>query len=156
MSATASRFMRTCFRQQDWLALVFKDYDRSSCIQRVCPLTSLGRDRTLDWPGTQNSRRSHAYVSVNALTAGTCSRTRRDVSAIRHVFLDVDDDAPSVLREIEGRSEIPAPSYVVHTSRNRAHVLWRVRDFDVSLASGSRGGLRSTSVVTARRPPRCS
>jgi len=50
------------------------------------------------------------------------------------VFLDVDYDALNVLREIERRSDIPVPSYVVHTSANRAHVLWRVREFDVSVA----------------------
>ena len=31
---------------------------------------------------------------------------------------------------MEARQDLPSPSYVLHSSPNRVHVFWRVRDFD--------------------------
>jgi hypothetical protein len=31
---------------------------------------------------------------------------------------------------VEARQDLPSPSYVLHSSPNRVHVFWRVRDFD--------------------------
>ena len=129
-----TRYMRACFRAHDWMGLLLRSRHSGEAVQRVCPRRWLCSVEVQEWLGERNSGGDSVYVSVNALAAGARSRTRRDVAAVRHLFLDVDDDALTVLREIERRSEIPAPSHVVHTSPNRAHVLWRVREFEVSVA----------------------
>ena len=77
-----------------------------------------------------NRRTFNVYVSVNAVSPGSRSRTRETICAIRHVFLDADDDGPSILRLIAERSDLPAPSYLLHSSPNRVHVLWRVAGFE--------------------------
>ena len=69
------------------------------------------------------------FVSVNALTPEQRSRRREAIRAIRHVFLDADDDAPAVLPALADRADRPAPSYVLHSSVNRVHVFWRVLEF---------------------------
>ena len=51
------------------------------------------------------------------------------IRAIRHVFLEVDNDVSHVLRAIADRSDLPSPSYVLHSSPNRAHIFWRVSGF---------------------------
>ncbi|MBA3638955.1 MAG: hypothetical protein H0W53_06680 [Acidobacteria bacterium] len=57
------------------------------------------------------------------------ARTRDAIGDIRHVFLDADRDGQQVLAAIGARRDLPAPSYVLHSSPNRLHVLWRVTGF---------------------------
>jgi hypothetical protein len=70
------------------------------------------------------------FVSVNAIISGHRSRTRDAIATVRHVFLDADADGPAVLSCVEGRQDLPRPSYVLHTSPNHVHLFWRVRGFD--------------------------
>jgi hypothetical protein len=69
------------------------------------------------------------YVAVNAIVPGRLSRTRDSIGAIRHVFLEADRDGPAVLATIAARSDLPEPSYILHSSPNRVHVFWRVTGF---------------------------
>jgi hypothetical protein len=69
------------------------------------------------------------FVSVNAIRPQRNARTRDAIGEIRHVFLDADRDGQSVLTAIAARRDLPTPSYVVHSSPNRLHVLWRVTGF---------------------------
>lgn len=157
----AAQFLRTSFGSDDWTALLLKNVDVGRSVQRTGSLAWACRDSVLDWLRTQDAARSDVYVSVNALAAGAHSRTRRDVAVVRHVFLDIDQDALDVLRQVERRSDIPPPSYVMHTSRGRAHILWRARDFDASgverlqkqLAADLGGDLAATSVTQLTRLP---
>ncbi|MBS1816975.1 MAG: hypothetical protein JSU08_03510 [Acidobacteria bacterium] len=115
----------------------------------------------MDWIRIQNAARSDVYVSFNALAGGAQSRRRHDVAAVRHVFLDVDHNAQGVLGQLVRRSNVPQPSYVVHTSPNRAHLLWRVRDFDTGaaerlqkqMAADLEGDPAATSVTQLTRLP---
>jgi hypothetical protein len=77
-----------------------------------------------------NARRFNVFVSVNAITAGCRSRRRESIAAIRHVFLDADHEAQAVLSNVNARSDLPAPSYILHSSPKHAHIFWRVVGFD--------------------------
>ena len=74
-------------------------------------------------------RRFSVYLSVNAIRPQRKARTRDAIGDIRHVFLDADRDGQQVLAAIGARRDLPVPSYVLHSSPNRLHVLWRVRGF---------------------------
>src|SRR5438045_9549778 len=51
--------------------------------------------RAIAGPGRDPTLLFHImYCSVNALEPGRRSRTRESVAAIRHVFLDADNDSP--------------------------------------------------------------
>ena len=69
------------------------------------------------------------YVSVNAIRHGWRSRTRHAIGAIRHVFLEADEDGAGVLSRVALRSDLPKLSYVLHSSPNKVHVFWRVEGF---------------------------
>jgi hypothetical protein len=76
-----------------------------------------------------NSRKYSVFVSVNAITSGRRSRTRDAIGAVRHVFLDADDDGSRVLSCVNARRDLPPLSYVLHTSPNHVHLFWRVMGF---------------------------
>ena len=65
---------------------------------------------------------------MNAVVPGR-SRTRRSIAAVRHVFVE-DSDGPGLLAALTTRPDLPPPSYVLHSSPGRLHVLWRARHFE--------------------------
>ena len=128
------RFLRAAFLPEDWIAVLLKRYDTGETVQRVGPVGMVLDARFQGWLRFKNAHRFNVFVSTNALTPGRRSRTRESVTAVRHVFLDADRDADRVLSAIDLRSDLPAPSCVVHSSEGRAHVLWRVEGISVARA----------------------
>lgn len=125
----ASRFLRTMFEADDWVAVFLKAYDTGQTRQRVASVAMLAEPRWQMWLQVMNAHRFNVYVSVNAMTPGRRDRTKNAVRAVRHVFLDADDSGPDVVGRLEGRHDLPKPSSVLHTSPGRVQVLWRVRGF---------------------------
>src|SRR5712691_5893613 len=128
------QFLRLAYEADDWIAVFLKSYETGRTMQRVGPLSLIADERFQAWLRSQNAQRSNIYVSVNAITPGQRSRTREAIRAIRHVFLEADDDGPRVLATIETRHDLPRPSYVLHSSPDRVHIFWRATDFTIGRA----------------------
>ena len=99
--------------------------------QRVGPVSWVQTERFQRWLRAMNADGCNVFVSVNVIASGRRSRTRDAIGAVRHVFLDADNDGPAVLSRIEARRDLPPPSYVLHSSPNHIHVFWRVSGFDL-------------------------
>lgn len=128
------RFLRTAYEPGDWIAILLKPQTIGAVRQRVAPVDLVASTRVQAWLRAANAARHSIYVSVNVVQPGQRSRRREAVHVIRHIVIDVDCNAPEVLGEIEMRPEVPAPSYVLHTSSDRVHVLWRVSGFAIKTA----------------------
>ena len=127
------RFLRTVFEPTDWVAIFLKSYERSRVAQRVGPVSWIQSDRFQRWLCAMNAHKYNIFVSVNAIASGHRSRTRDDISAVRHVFLDADNDGAAVLARVDARGDLPAPNYILHSSPSHIHVFWRATDFDKDL-----------------------
>ena len=69
---------------------------------------------------------------MNAVRPNGRSRAREAIAAVRHVFLEADHEGQQFLASLARRQDLPPPSYILHTSRNRVHVFWRVTGFDIA------------------------
>jgi len=127
---SAVRFFRLAYEPTDWVAVFLKSYDSGRVAQRVGPLSWTSHERFQQWLRAMNAHRFNVYVSVNAVTVGRRARTRDAIGSVRHVFLEADRDGDAVLARVEARSDLPSPSYVLHSSPGRVHVFWRVTGFD--------------------------
>jgi hypothetical protein len=107
--------------------VLIKTYRTGQVIQRIVPVTTAAGDRFQAWLRHLNSHGWNVYVSVNAYRPGR-SRARSAVAHVRHLFLEEDSDGPGLLAALSTRPDLPPPSYVLHSSPGRLHVLWRVRD----------------------------
>lgn len=125
----AVEHLRVAFTPGDWVAVFLKSYVDGQVAQRIASVEWVASDPVQAWLRAMNAHRFNLYVSVNAFQPGSRNRTRACVAAVRHVFLEVDTDGDQVLGHIERRSDLPPPSYVLHSSPNRVHVFWRVRGF---------------------------
>jgi hypothetical protein len=124
------RFLRTAFQPDDWVAIFLKSYETGRVNQRVGPLDWVMHPRFQAWLRFKNSQKYNVYVAVNAFAPWRRTRTRDSVGAVRHVFLEADRDGPGVLARIAARSDLPEPSYILHSSPDRVHVFWRVTGFE--------------------------
>src|SRR5919106_1218639 len=111
--AAPVRFLGTAFEPDDWAAIFLKSYDTNRVAQRVGSVSWVQSESFQRWLRAMNSRKYSVFVSVNAITSGRRSRTREAIGAIRHVFLDADDNGTAVLSRVEARRDLPPLSYVL-------------------------------------------
>jgi hypothetical protein len=126
---TPIRFLRTAYNAADWIAVFLKTYRTGDVAQRVMPVSAVLSQHFQAWLRHRNANGWNVYVSVNAVVPGR-SRTRRSIAAVRHVFVEEDSDGPGLLAALTTRPDLPPPSYVLHSSPGRLHVLWRTRHFE--------------------------
>lgn len=132
--AAPLQFLRTAYDHDDWIAVLLKRVDTGEAVQRVGPALLFQQPTMQAWLRSMNARRFNVYVSVNAVTPGQRSRTRDAIRAVRHVFVEVDHGGREVLATINARRDLPAPSYVLHSSPDRVHVFWRATGFSKTAA----------------------
>lgn len=128
------QFLRTAYEPDDWVAVFLKSYESGRVAQRIGPLSLVSDSRFQAWLRWRNLSRWNIFISVNAIAPGRRSRTRGSVRAVRHVFLDADQNGPKVLAAIDEHRDLPPVSYVLHSSPSRIHVFWRARDFSCEQA----------------------
>ena len=130
--AAPLRLLRAGYAPEDWVAVFLKSYATKETCQRVLAINQIASWRFLAWLRSRNAAGWNIYVSVNAVSANGRSRARDRIAAVRHVFLEADQDGPQVLAKLANRSDLPPPSYLLHSSTNRVHVFWRVAGFDIA------------------------
>ena len=121
------RFLQAAFDHDDSIGVLLKTYRTGQVIQRIVPVASAISDRFQAWLRHMNAHGWNVYVGVNVYRPGR-SRAREAVAHVRHLFLEEDLDGPGLLAALSTRPDLPPPSYVLHSSPGRLHVLWRVRD----------------------------
>ena len=128
--AVPVQFLRTVLEPEDWVAMFLKSDQSGGIAHRVGPLSWVQSEPFQRWLRAMNAGKYNIiYVSVNAIRPQRKARTREAIGDVRHVFLDVDRDGQHVLAAIGARRDLPIPSYVLHSSPNRLHVLWRATGF---------------------------
>jgi hypothetical protein len=146
-------FIRTAYESEDWIAVFLKSYATGRVVQRVGPASLVMSTRFQKWLRRENHGLANVYVSVNAVRPGQLTRTRRAVRDIRHIFAEADHDGDQMVRTIDARSDLPRPSYLLHSSPNRVHVFWRASGFAVGRAESLQKRLaRELRTDTAATP----
>jgi hypothetical protein len=125
----ALHFLRITFEPDDWIAVFLKSYESGRVMQRVGPLSLFLEPRVHAWLRAMNAMGYNCYVGVNSIKPGVRARTKESIGAVRHVFLETDDNGEQLVETIGGRRDLPTPSYTIESSPNRLHVLWRVTGF---------------------------
>jgi hypothetical protein len=98
---------------------------------------------------------------MNTLNRDAQTRTKEDVDAIRHVYLDIDRRGPEALESIRSSSGVPTPNYVLETSPAKFQVVWKVEkisldeteDLQRRMAREFRGDLAATDSTRVLRLP---
>ena len=94
------------------------------------------------------------YVGMNALKPEAHTRTKEDILAIRHLYVDLDQDGSTSLAAIEKSNLVPPPSYVLNTSPDKYQVIWKVEDVQKAQAEPLLMRSLASSMATTRRQTR--
>ena len=127
----AARYLTSTFAATDWIAIVALHRPTTRVIQRLARVATIVTPRWQAWLRFLNAHAYEIYASVNTFHAHARSRTKPQLAAIRHLFLDVDAHLDAVRRRLR-EAHIPAPHHVIHSSADRGQLLWCVRDCTVA------------------------
>jgi RepB DNA-primase from phage plasmid len=125
-AVTTQEYIRRNFQPADRIAVSVLNRETDRKIQRVTTAENLASESWQAWLRGENARGANVYISYNALRDDTRNRTKADVAAIRHVYLDLDRDGERSLAAIQASREIPQPNYVLSTSPGKYQVIWKV------------------------------
>ena len=137
----ASSYLREAFEPGDRLAVVVISRRHGGMIQRIAPVERLAAEDCQRWLRYMNERAYEIYVTMNALKDSARGRTREDVGAVRHVYLDLDEDGEVTLERLLARSDLPKPNHVLTTFPGKYQVVWRVEGFSLGQAETLQRGL---------------
>lgn len=126
---TASRYIRENFEPNDRLAIVLLNKRINSVVQRLASAQQIAAPDFQSWLQEHNSRLYDVYISMNALAPNAKGRTKKEVTAIRHVYLDFDTDGSEAVRALLERQDVPRPNFLLTTSQDKWQVVWKVDGF---------------------------
>lgn len=126
---SASAYLRQLFAADDAIVLTLIHKASAEVIQRTDFAHSFAATKYQGWLRYQNSKHFEIYASVNTVRPRSYGRRKKNILAIRHLFLDFDEDGKARVAHLLERNDLPHPNYVLNTSPDKYQVLWRVRDF---------------------------
>lgn len=127
---TARDYIRANFREDDRPAIVLIQKSTGAVTQRIADADRIKSDQFQAWLRYMNSKKHEVYVSMNALRPDAGGRTKADVAAVRHVYLDFDNDGPEAIRLMSEREDLPSPNHILQSSPGKFQVVWRVEGFE--------------------------
>jgi hypothetical protein len=126
---TPAEYIRANFQPSDRIAVLVRNRKRGATIQRIAAVDRVAAPSFQDWMRCKNERDAFdVYLGMNALNPQAHTRTKEDILAIRHLYVDIDQDGSSSLAAIEKSNLVPPPSYVLNTSPDKYQVIWKVED----------------------------
>jgi len=98
-------------------------------VQRLARAEKIAAPDCQRWLRHMNENNYEIYISMNALKEDARGRTKEDIGAIRHIYLDLDHGCKEALDRILTRTDLPRPNYVLATSPEKYQVIWKVEGF---------------------------
>ena len=129
-SASTVRYVRWLFEPSDKVAVLVRNCERGETVQRITTATKVTEDSFQNWLRLRNQFQSaDIYIGMNPLKPEARARTKGDIQSIRHLYVDLDHEAPRSLAAIEQSSLVPAPNAMIETSPGKLQLVWRVAGF---------------------------
>ena len=158
---SASEYVLALHSPDDRVAVLVRNHARGQALQRILPAEAMASPPFLDWLIEQNEGGADIFLGMNPIKENSCSRTKENIREIRHVYLDLDENASQSLQAIRTSCDVPTPNFVLDTSPEKHQVIWRVEGLDQaraesllhSLAAAFRGDPAATDISRVLRVP---
>lgn len=123
------RYLRENFQPGDRIAVVLIHKQTHKVIQRIASVDQIAAHEFQAWLRHANASRFEVYIGMNALKPDARCRTKEDVAAIRHIYLDFDHNGTAAVQSMTKRDDLPEPNYLVNSSPGKWQVVWKVEGF---------------------------
>jgi hypothetical protein len=132
----ASEYILDNFEPSDRIAMLVLNRDFGETIQRITSAQKASSPEFQAWLRYKNANGSDIYIGMNPLRQDASTRTKEDITSIRHVYLDLDHDGQKALESVENASTVPKPNYVVTSSPGKFQIVWKVEGMSIDEAEG--------------------
>ena len=129
-SLTASEYVLALFNPPDQVAVLLRDRSRGQTVQRITIAEIVAGPEFQSWMTGRNRAGSDVFIGMNPIKDGSHNRTKESIREIRHVYLDLDTNAPEALQSIRTSAEVPTPTFVLDTSPGKHQVVWKIEGVD--------------------------
>jgi len=158
---SAAQYVLALHQPEDRVAMLVRNRVREQTMQRILSAEDIASPPFQDWLKEQNDAGADIFLGMNPLRACSFARTKESIREIRHVYLDLDEDAAASLRAIRTDGNTPVPNFVLDTSPEKNQVIWRVDGLDReqaesllrSLATQFCGDIAATDISRVLRMP---
>ena len=127
---SASEYVLALHNPRDRVAVLARNRTLHQTVQRILPAEVVANPQFQQWLAEQNSAGADVFIGMNPLKEKAHSRTKENVREIRHVYLDLDEEAGASLQTIRTSADVPPPNFVLDTSPGKHQVIWRVEGLD--------------------------
>jgi hypothetical protein len=125
-SLSAREYILALHEPGDSVAVLLRNRSRGQTLQRIASAETVASPDFQRWLSDQNRAGSDIFVGMNPLKDGASSRTKDNLKEIRHVYLDLDENAEAALADIRDSSDAPSPNFVLDTSPGKHQVVWKI------------------------------
>jgi hypothetical protein len=129
-----SRYIEAHYEPGDRLAVVLINRETGAIKHEFGSAEFLASPRYQAHLRAANAHGADVYLTVNTLNPDAKRRTKTDIAAIRHLYLDIDDGGPAALRRLLLDGDMPKPHSVLESSPGKYQVLWQVENFSAEHA----------------------
>jgi hypothetical protein len=116
---SAEQYVLALHQAEDRVAVLVRNRIRAQTTQRILLAEDIASPRFQQWLREQNNAGADIFLGMNPLRANSFARTKESVREIRHVYLDLDQDAPAALRAIRTDGNMPVPNFILDTSSEK-------------------------------------
>lgn len=111
-------------RQREELSLVIGEVHHPR--KQVTTAEKAGSPEFQAWLRHKNANGSDIHLGMNPLKPDAATRTKEDIDAIRHVYIDLDYGGARALEAVHKSAAVPKPNFVLTSSPDKFQVIWKV------------------------------
>jgi hypothetical protein len=127
---STSEYVFALFEPKDHVAVLLRHRERHQTVQHITTAETVANPEFQSWLTQRNRSGADVFLGMNPLKDGATNRTKVSVREIRHVYLDLDENAPASLQAIRDSADVPAPNFVLDTSPGKQQVVWKIEGVD--------------------------
>lgn len=123
----AQAYIHWLFQPSERVAIFARNRASGETAQRIALVVTAVDPPFQRWLQFKNQKQGFdIYIGMNPLKPESRARTKDDILAIRHLYLDLDHEASRSLAVIENSNLLPPPNAVIRTSLQKLQVVWKV------------------------------
>lgn len=136
-----AQYLTTLFEKSDVVGLCFihesKTFSAGNAFteNRFVPLADVVSSKGIARLIKRNEAGWNCFVSMAPFKKGSETRTKGNISEVRHAFLDIDEEGDERLADVRAavaKGEIPKPTVVICSSPHKFQIVWNVEGLTVA------------------------
>lgn len=131
---SAQEYIHALHEPADRVAVVLLNRRRSQILQRITSAGTIAAAEFEEWLCDRNRAGWDIFIGMNPLKRDAGRRSKEQIREVRHLYLDLDENAEAALRNVRDSLAAPPPNFVLDTSPGKHQVVWKVAGADAGKA----------------------